>query len=233
MRSWCRDVQHRLLVRLDDACERAVAERKRSLLGRLHGDVLELGPGGYPSFGYFPRDVRWRGIEPNLNHHSSILAAAARVGIPAEIVESSGCALPFRDSSFDAVVSLFALCTVPDPPVMLSEIRRVLRPGGVFAFIEHVILSRCSDPERGVAAAARLRGAREYWWSPKWSSCQLPVPSGRVHVAVVRSAVRMLDTAVIRAATFGPSLTGFLTSCPTRPIGGKSQNPHCPGFWRR
>src|SRR5437867_9306102 len=107
MRSWCRHVRHRLLASLDDACERAVAERKRSLLGRLQGDVLEIGPGGYPSFGYFPRAVRWWGIEPDLSHHSSILAAAARAGIPAEIVESSDCALPFRDSRFDAVVSLF------------------------------------------------------------------------------------------------------------------------------
>jgi SAM-dependent methyltransferase len=141
MQSWCRDVQQRLLVRLDDACERAVAERKRNLLGRLHGDVLEIGPGGNPSFGYFPRSVRWWGIESNLTHHPSILTAAARVGIPAQVVEPSGCALPFRDSSFDAVVSLFALCTVSDPSVMLSEIRRVLRPDGVFAFMEHVAAS--------------------------------------------------------------------------------------------
>ena len=118
-----------------------MAERKRNLLGRLQGDVLEIGPGAYPSFGYFPRAIRWWGIEPNVNQHASILAAAARVNIPAEIVESSGSALPFRDSSFDAVVSLFALCTVSDPPVMLSEIRRVLRPGGVFAFMEHVAAS--------------------------------------------------------------------------------------------
>jgi len=153
MRSWCRDVQQRLLARLDDACERAVAEHKRKLLGGLHGDVLEIGPGGYPSFDYFPPAVRWRGIEPNLNYHPSILAAAARVGIPAELVGSSGRALPFRDSSFDAVVSLFALCTVPDPPVMLSEIRRVLRPGGVFVFMEHVAAS--DFPTRMLQKAVR------------------------------------------------------------------------------
>jgi SAM-dependent methyltransferase len=153
MRSWCRHVRHRLLARLDEACERAVAERKRSLLGRLHGDVLEIGPGGYPSFGYFSGAIRWCGVEPNLDHHSSILAAAARVGIPAEIVRSSGGALPFADSSFDVVVSLFALCTVPDPPVMLSEIRRVLRPDGVFVFMEHVAAS--DFPARMLQKAVR------------------------------------------------------------------------------
>ncbi len=150
---WCRDVQRRLLARLDEACERAVAERKRVLLGSLQGDVLEIGPGAYPSFGYFSRPIRWWGIEPNLNHHSSLLAAAAAAGIPAEIVESSGSALPFPHSNFDAVVSLFALCTVPDPPVMLSEIRRVLRPGGVFAFMEHVATS--DFPTRMLQKAVR------------------------------------------------------------------------------
>src|SRR5207247_5616355 len=81
------------------------------------------------------------------------LAAAARVGIPAEIVQSSGGALPFGDSSFDAVVSLFALCTIPDPPIMLSEIRRVLRPGGVFVFMEHVAAS--DFPTRMLQKAVR------------------------------------------------------------------------------
>jgi len=153
MRSWCRHVQRRLLERLDEACERSVAERKRRLLGGLQGDVLEIGPGTYPSFGCFSRPIRWWGIEPNFNHHPTILAAAAAAGIPAEIVESSGCTLPFRDSSFDAVVSLFALCTVPDPPVMLSEIRRVLRPGGLFAFMEHVAAS--DFPTRMLQKAVR------------------------------------------------------------------------------
>src|SRR2546425_6099137 len=78
MRSWCRDVQHRLLARLDDACERAVAERKRSLLGRLHGDVLEIGPGGDPSFGYFWRGGPWGGRETYLDTHASHLASVGR-----------------------------------------------------------------------------------------------------------------------------------------------------------
>jgi ubiquinone/menaquinone biosynthesis C-methylase UbiE len=53
-------------------------------------------------------------------------------------------ALPFADDSFDTVVSLAVLCTVDDQARALSEIRRVLHPGGRLVFLEHV---RSADPK--------------------------------------------------------------------------------------
>jgi ubiquinone/menaquinone biosynthesis C-methylase UbiE len=38
----------------------------------------------------------------------------------------------------DAVICTLVLCTVPDPAAALAEVRRILRPGGRFLFIEHV-----------------------------------------------------------------------------------------------
>jgi SAM-dependent methyltransferase len=46
--------------------------------------------------------------------------------------------LPYADSSFDAVVVSFVLCSVSDAASTLSEVRRVVRPGGTFWFLEHV-----------------------------------------------------------------------------------------------
>jgi len=46
--------------------------------------------------------------------------------------------LGYRDASFDAVVATFVFCSVPEPHTGLSEIRRVLRPGGAFYALEHV-----------------------------------------------------------------------------------------------
>ena len=36
-------------------------------------------------------------------------------------------------------MSTFALCTVPDPAGTLVEVLRILRPGGKFVFMEHVV----------------------------------------------------------------------------------------------
>jgi len=46
--------------------------------------------------------------------------------------------LPFEDASFDTVVSTLVFCSVGDPSRGLAEVRRVLKPGGTFRFVEHV-----------------------------------------------------------------------------------------------
>jgi SAM-dependent methyltransferase len=55
-----------------------------------------------------------------------------------EVIAATADHLPFADDSFDTVVSTLVLCTVPDVPAALDEIRRVLAPGGRLLFLEHV-----------------------------------------------------------------------------------------------
>ena len=54
------------------------------------------------------------------------------------MVNGTAEALPAEDGSFDAVVSMGVLCTVPDPAATLAEVRRVLEPTGELRFWEHV-----------------------------------------------------------------------------------------------
>jgi SAM-dependent methyltransferase len=51
--------------------------------------------------------------------------------------DGGGQSLPFPDESFDTALSTWTLCTIPDPVLALTEVRRVLRPGGTLHFIEH------------------------------------------------------------------------------------------------
>lgn len=108
-------------------------EQRRELLGDLSGTVLEIGPGAGPNFPYLPPGVTWIGLEPNpyLNErlraagHGSVLCGAAE-------------SIPLADGSVDAVVGTIVLCSIDEHSRVLSEVIRVLRPGGRFVFLEHV-----------------------------------------------------------------------------------------------
>lgn len=129
----------RLLAMESAAYNTAVAGRKRALLGSLAGDVLEIGPGSGANIPFFePGRVRWIGVEPNPYAHDDARARAEAAGLAIDLRVGTADRLPVADASLDAVVSTLVLCSVPDQDAALAEIRRALKPGGRFAFVEHV-----------------------------------------------------------------------------------------------
>jgi ubiquinone/menaquinone biosynthesis C-methylase UbiE len=114
------------------------ADLKRQLLANAHGRVLEIGVGTGLSFLHYPPDVELAGVEPSPHMLKRARRRAAELGRKVELVEAPAEQLPFADDSFDTVVSLTVLCAVSDAQGTLGEIRRVLRPGGRFVFLEHV-----------------------------------------------------------------------------------------------
>lgn len=126
-----------------DGYEASTISRKRALFGSLHGDILEIGPGAGPNLRFYPPDVRWVGVEPNPFMQPYLDRAIQALRCPAGTFtidpgDPQGIRLPAEGGSLDAVVSTLVLCSVPDPEGCLREIVRVLKPGGRFAFIEHV-----------------------------------------------------------------------------------------------
>lgn len=119
-----------------------VDEYKRELFSGLHGDVVEIGPGTGDNFSYFPKDIRWIGIEPNVYMHPPLREAMAEAGIEGEIRTGTAEHISLPDASVDAVVSTLVLCSVTSLDETLREVLRVLRPGGRFAFMEHVAAPR-------------------------------------------------------------------------------------------
>lgn len=112
--------------------------RKAEVLGGLSGTVVELGPGVGANMRYYPAGVKVIGIEPNPAMHSRLRAAADEHGVDFEIRSLRGEALDVPDGSADAVVATLVLCGVDDPRQVLREVRRVLKPGGTYFFLEHV-----------------------------------------------------------------------------------------------
>ncbi|XP_051122182.1 uncharacterized protein LOC127245390 [Andrographis paniculata] len=143
---WYEELFASAMDKLTKPYEAEVAGYKSEILSNLRGkvgEVVEIGVGTGPNLKYYADDpnVRVFGIDPNKKMEKYALAAAEAAGLPASnftFLQGVGEALPLKDSSADAVVGTLVLCSVSDVDQTLQEIRRVLKPGGVYVFIEHV-----------------------------------------------------------------------------------------------
>ena len=120
------------------AAERGFLGKLRDdLIGRARGRTLEVGAGTGANVAHY-RDVECVVLsEPEPAMVRYLRAKLSTAAVPVEVEEASAEALPFPDDSFDTVVSTLVMCTVPDPAHALREVRRVLRPGGEYLFLEH------------------------------------------------------------------------------------------------
>lgn len=111
--------------------------RARTVSG-LTGEVLEVGFGSGLNVPHYPEAVtRVYAVDPSKVGRR---LAAERVGaspIPIEYVGLDGEHLPLADASVDHVLTTWTLCTIPNVDLALTEMIRVLRPGGRLHFIEH------------------------------------------------------------------------------------------------
>ena len=124
--------------------EAGLRERRRQLLREASGRCLEIGAGTGLNLTLWPESIESLTLsEPDSHMAAQLRKRVAQSGRPVEVIEASGEALPFDDSSFDSVALTLVLCTAPDPAAVLREVGRVLRPDGRFLFMEHV---RADDP---------------------------------------------------------------------------------------
>ena len=104
----------------------------------LAGEVVEIGFGSGLNVPHYPTGVRRvAAIEPAELAWKLAVGRLAASPVPVERSGLDGRSLPYPDDSFDAALSTWTLCTIPDPAAALHEVRRVLRPGGRLHFLEH------------------------------------------------------------------------------------------------
>ena len=97
-----------------------------------------LGPGIGANFRYVRPGTTVVAVEPNPYMHRSLRLAAERHQIELEIRDVVGERIDLPDASADAVISSLVLCSVANPSRVVSEVRRVLRAGGRYSYLEHV-----------------------------------------------------------------------------------------------
>jgi phosphatidylethanolamine/phosphatidyl-N-methylethanolamine N-methyltransferase len=116
--------------------------RVKQVIESLHippgARVLELGVGTGTSFPAYPRHCQVVGIDL-----ASDMLVQARTKISRHgwshlrVMEMDALALSFDDDSFDYVMAFHTVTVVPDPVRMLSEAKRVCRPGGKIVLVNH------------------------------------------------------------------------------------------------
>lgn len=153
---------------LDGVFDRTLGPFKRELFAGLPDRVVELGSGPGTNVRYLRPGTHLTAIEPNPAMHKSLAAAAQAGGVTLELLAHPAERIPLDDASTDAVVCTLVLCTVGDPERTLAEVRRILRPGGQFVFIEHV----AADPASHRVLATGQRVLRRPW---RWlfEGCEL------------------------------------------------------------
>ena len=127
-------------------------------LPQARGDVLEIGIGSGLNFRFYSREVRHvYGVDPSVELQR--MAEKRASAVPFEVTflqQSAEEPLPLADSTIDTVVVTWTLCSIPNPPLALQQMRRVLKASGRMIYIEHG-----RSPDTGVTAW-------QDWLTPAW-----------------------------------------------------------------
>jgi ubiquinone/menaquinone biosynthesis C-methylase UbiE len=120
-------------------CDMRVAREQRARVCEgLAGEVVEIGFGSGLNVPFYPREVTGVAAVEPADVAWDLAGKRVRASdVPIRRAGLDGQSLPFEDDAFDAAVSCWTMCTIPDLPAALGELRRVLKPGGELHFVEH------------------------------------------------------------------------------------------------
>ena len=142
-----KELRERLKPGIQDFLMRFMDELRPQTVGAAAGRVLEVGFGTGRNLAYYGAGVEeLTGIDPlNTEGARTVEERIARAPFPVErTVPTGDDRLPFEAGRFDCIVTTCTLCSIPDPGKALAEMRRVLKPGGRYLFVEHGRSSRPS-----------------------------------------------------------------------------------------
>ena len=142
--AYCYD---RCMARFEKAC---LKSWRQELLKHVSGEVLEIAAGTGASIDHYSDQVTRLVLTEPDKHMRRILERKVSGRGLETIQVSDGTAEQIRaeDESFDCVVAFLLFCGISNPRTALEEIKRVLRPGGYFVFLEHVAAAEGTSTRR-------------------------------------------------------------------------------------
>ena len=175
------------------------AELRKSLLGKVSGDVFEIGFGTGLNLPHYPSNVkRITTFDPNPGARRLAEHRIAKSGIEVVHLSLNGQHLDLPDESFNSVVCTFTLCSIANVDSAMLEMRRILRTGGRMFFIEHGL---SDDP-------------RIQWWQHKLNPLNKIIGDGchlnRIPTTTISNSgmrIDCLDTFYLKKA---PKYGGFI-----------------------
>ena len=160
------------------------ASHKRMAFAGIEADrIVELGAGVGANLAHLPEGATVVAIEPSEAMHDALRRRAAEHRVELELIGGRAERLPLPDASVEEVICSLVLCTVEDPDATVAEVRRILRPGGRFRFVEHVAAPSWS-PRRWLQHGLRRP------WSWIFEGCDLCRDTGAL---VERSGFSTVD----------------------------------------
>jgi ubiquinone/menaquinone biosynthesis C-methylase UbiE len=127
--------------------DKSIGFFERRVFGRSHrpwacsrasGDVLEVAVGTELNLPHYPEGTRITGIDLSAEMLKIARQRSVELARDIDLREGDAHQLPFGDGSFHTVVCTYSLCNIPDPKRAVSEMRRVLRPGGKLILVDHI-----------------------------------------------------------------------------------------------
>lgn len=178
-------------------------QKRIPLVGQASGDVLEIGAGTGGNLAFYPPDVSLTLLEPNPFMIRYLRRTLDERGLSdAAVIEAQAEGIPLPDASMDTVVSVHVLCSVRDQAHVLAEIKRVLRPGGRFLFLEHV----ADHPGTVNHTVQRVINPA---WRFVGDGCHLTRDTGAAIRAAGFSKVVVDDFRAAWGGVVGPHVTGY------------------------
>ncbi len=179
---------------------------RERVVGAAEGRVLEIGVGSGLNLPTYSANVEQViGLDPSPRLLAKAREATHRTSASVEFIESTAEAIPLDAASVDTVVTTWTLCSIPDAPRALGEMRRVLRPGGRLLFVEH---GRAPD-----AGVLWLQDRLTPIWRRLGGGCHLNRPIGEL-IQGAAFRIERLDTGYMR----GPKPMTFMYEGSARPL---------------